>query len=204
MIESRISVITSTFGSDTWRQRGSDLMHEIEATQQFKPLEVIHVHDKKLHLARNKGAEQARGSWLLFVDADDSIDSGFVEAMEHAIEEYDDRYLIRPAITVSNEPERGPHVLVEKDIFFQNFMIIGTLVSKKMFLKSGGFKDLPLYEDWDLWIRCKTHGARYAACEDAIYHINIRPDSRNNQPTAIQNRVAQDIRKAYRFRRQVR
>jgi cellulose synthase/poly-beta-1,6-N-acetylglucosamine synthase-like glycosyltransferase len=48
--------------------------------------------------------------------------------------------------------------------------------------KVGGWRDWPLYEDWDLWLRCHLAGATFEAIPRAIYRAHARVDSRNRAP----------------------
>lgn len=62
---------------------------------------------------------------------------------------------------------------------FLNEAVIGTLVSRQLFLNVGGFRDIPMYEDWDLWLRCVDAGAVLQYVEGAVYRAHVRPGSRN-------------------------
>ena len=61
-----------------------------------------------------------------------------------------------------------------------NFWIIGSPVRTELIRKVGGFRDgLPIYEDWDLWLRCYRAGASVEVIEEATYVAYARPNSRN-------------------------
>lgn len=186
-----ITVIVGTFGSSDWENMGRETAESLREQTLF-PDKALHSHGSSLQYARNSPAFAASSDWLLFLDADDSLDKRFIEEMTKKSETVDRMTLIRPAITTHQKPK--PHVLPVKNIFKANFMIIGTLVSKELFDLVGGFRNLPMYEDWDLWVRCTKVGAKYDSCPKAIYHINHNDRGRNfGQNLAIAQRTIRKI-----------
>src|SRR5690606_25085826 len=75
-----------------------------------------------------------------------------------------------------------------------NFLIIGTVVRKDVFLRLGGFSDLPILEDWELWRRFEFDGAKHYPVPKAVYHATITPGSRN-QNEELATKVANQIRR---------
>ena len=84
------------------------------------------------------------------------------------------------------------------DILQGNFLIIGTLVRRDTFLSVGGFRELRLYEDWDLWIRCFQQGSSHFTVPEAIYNITFSDNSRNEPSHMEKVRVAESIRSQYK------
>lgn len=68
------------------------------------------------------------------------------------------------------------HFQPEQDLQEGNWLTIGTLIRKDMFMGVGGFREWPLYEDWDLWARCDTEIVKV---RDAIYLAHYSRTSRN-------------------------
>ena len=66
-----------------------------------------------------------------------------------------------------------------------NECVIGTLVERDLFLKVGGFRDLPSLEDYDLWLRCVKAGAVIHHVPDAVYRASIRPGSRGTSDQSV-------------------
>ena len=191
-----ISVVIGTFGTAEWRNRGRSVAESLK-TQTVQPASVHHIHGNTLAEARNRGAQDAEGSWLLFLDADDSIHPKFIENMESTIRSLNGgNFLIRPAIKLSDETG-DPYVLPIKNIFEQNFMIIGTAVRKDVFLAAGMFREMPVLVDWDLWLRCFINGSEYASSPGSVYYITVNEGSRNKAPAHVQTRIAQTLRREH-------
>lgn len=181
-----ISVIIGTFGDEQHWGELANRAAKSAFAQTVKPFEVIHYHRDSLAEARNDGARDATGDWLLFLDADDELDGKFIEAMTHRANGLPDgdRWLLQPATlgVVDGREDPFPVVIERKPILDGNYLVISTLVKRSLFLEAGGFEDWPLYEDWDLWLRCWSLGAQSVEVPDAIYRINVNPNGRNLPP----------------------
>jgi glycosyltransferase involved in cell wall biosynthesis len=198
-----ISVVVGTFGDDSWIKLAQVAAASVDE-QTLKPASFHHVHAETLHEARNSGAEQAVGEWLCFLDADDKLDSKFIESMDSKIKEINNiNALLQPSHRYNEDTPDGKanKILMHKPVSIKlgNFLIIATLVKKDTFMRVGGFRDLDLYEDWDLWIRCFHDGAKHFSVPDAIYDISVRKDSRNNPDRKTQIKISNQIRRYYGF-----
>lgn len=203
VVKDRISVVVGTFGDEAvWEplaQRATKSAH----WQTTLPHEVLHVHGDTLAGARNEGAEIVSGDWLLFLDADDELDAEYIEAMTSAIWRVMARsdardFLLQPATLgiVGDRVDPEPVVIPQCRLAEGNYMVIGTLVARDQFLRVGGFRELPVAEDWDLWCRCRIDGAVTVPVPAAIYRVHVNEQSRN----AMSNTYIQtynDIRSTY-------
>lgn len=192
-----ISVVVSTFGEARWKhlaQKAAD-----SARHQTLPCEVILHHDEDLHLARNNGAAKASGEYLIFLDADDTLNSTYVESMAAAAAEFGPRNLYQPRTSY-----RHPHGSVVQPYFLPaapnllhgNHLVIGTMVSKEVFDEVGGFRDLPILEDWDLWTRCWIYaGVGFQKVEGAVYQVVLNYSGRNtgSESSSVYTRVRREL-----------
>jgi GT2 family glycosyltransferase len=167
-----VTVCIGTFGDDSWRKLALD-----RAAMSCER-KVLHVHDENLMVARNRAAEKAQSEWLCFLDADDELAPGYFDAMEQGTAD-----LRGPSVQyVVRGMTRPPKIWPPMDLTQGNYLVIGTLIRKEMFDEVGGFRDYPLYEDWDLWLRCHLAGASIELLPEAVYIAHARSDSRNRAP----------------------
>lgn len=68
-------------------------------------------------------------------------------------------------------------------------MVVGATARTDLVRAVGGWRELPIYEDWDLWLRCWRYGCRIARAPEAVYRAHVRPGSRNRgMPVEQRNR----------------
>lgn len=152
-----------------------------------------------LQAARNTPALAATTEWLCFLDADDELDPGYIEAMLAGTGD-----LRQPSTlgVVDGREDPFPVVIPPKPLMDGNYIVIGAFVRRNLFQSVGGFNELPAYEDWDLWIRCWLEGAELSVCGDAIYRVHVQPESRNQMQRDVAVRTYHFIRNRYTNRAQ--
>lgn len=197
-----ISVVISTFGDIAkWSKLGQRALESVYR-QTVDPEGIYWNHKDTLYEARNAGASEAVGDWLLFLDADDELDESYVEQMAMAVAELSDAepWLIQPATlgVVDGREDEVAVVIPTRDLMSGNFMVIGTLVRRDQFHRVGGFRDLEYAEDWDLWIRCVIDGARCRSQPRAIYRVHVNGVGRNSGDRDTQVRVFNEVVATYR------
>lgn len=198
-----VSVIVATFGDEKWTRLAEERALP-SARAQSVEVEVIYRHEVSLHQARNFGAGEAQGRYLIFLDADDELSPDYAEKMIDAagsvLVRSDHRHwLFQPATlgVVGEKEDPFSVVIPQKHLLDGNFMVIGTMLSKELFEGVGGFADWPLYEDWDLWIRCWRAGAGFKPVPEAVYRVHVTPGSRNMPNRQTQMKVYNAIRRQY-------
>lgn len=188
-----ISVVVATFGDVSWKTLAEE--RAIPSVQkQSCPCEINVEHGTTLAQARNVGARKAHGEWLVFLDADDELDTDYILHMERATSVGD--FLLQPS-TVGVHPDGRVEdpVLIEPaaNLLERNHMVIGTAVRREQFLRVGGFRELPAYEDWCLWLRCWLDGAEMVQVPEAEYRIHVS-QGRNSLDRATAIKVYNSIR----------
>lgn len=174
-----VTIIIPVYGDhDRWmplarRAAGSAI------TQTVPPARVFISAGETLSAARNGAAEWARTEWLCFLDADDELDVRYVEAMLAA--EGDVRQPATLGIDAQGQEDPLPVVIPAKPFMYGNYIVIGAFVRTQLFFDVGGFRELPAYEDWDLWIRCWLAGAQIGVAPEAIYRVHAST-GRNSLP----------------------
>lgn len=180
-----ISCVIASYGAHRWRQLALDRALPSTDGQGFHEVVVRHDDSATLAQTRNAAAHAATGEWLLFLDADDELASGFGQAMSEAIkaEPANGLLLFTPAVCYTQGRRRPPaRVWPRIDLRDGNYLVIGTLISRDLFETVGGFHEWKLYEDWCLWQRASRQGAEVVEVPDAVYVAHVDPRSRNRQP----------------------
>jgi GT2 family glycosyltransferase len=142
--------------------------------QTIPPLEVIVISGEETPgKARNRGAEQARGEWLLFLDDDASLDGdGVIEAMLEVFRSEREVGLVGAAIAVP--PDAGPFARKYARQFPRSEVMppehcedtdlattLCCLISADLFRRIGGFReDLIAGEDPEWRDRIRREGKR--------------------------------------------
>lgn len=126
--------------------------------------------------ARNLGLQLARSEWILFLDADDLLDSSLLEEYNNflnalSLQEYNDTILIYSACQQIDEKGRmignilRGHSLKRKngfgDLIVRNYIVSpsGTLVRREAIIRNNGFDEsMHCNEDVDLWLRLSLEG----------------------------------------------
>lgn len=173
-----VDVIIPVFGdTEPWRELRERAI-DSAWTQTVLPNRIFCGYDEhELSAARNKPAFASTADWLIFLDADDELDRHYIE---HMLEAEGDIRQPSTLGVVDGKRDDYPVLIPPGPSFMvHNHLIIGCMVRREMFVAVGGFRELPVLEDWDLWIRLQLHGAIVGAAPKSIYRVNVRLESRN-------------------------
>ena len=178
-----IACVVSSYGGQLWCDLGAGAAHA--AFADGFPL-VFHHHDpsfdRPLGLVRNDAIAKLPPDveWVVLCDADDTLAPGYHAAMSATLDEDNDApALLVPRVQYDQaEPKFWPR----QDPVDGNWMVIGTAFRRDVFDKVGGFRDWPLYEDWDLFARMQMWGCVPVEVPDAVYRATVNPGSRNRAP----------------------
>lgn len=127
--------------------------------QSVKDKPSMHVYAKEnegVAAARNYGFQYVKGKYLLFLDADDLIDSRFVELSMDIYREQPEVDIVTTQIRhferVNNVFAHAPFSL--ENILKGNCFVITSMIKSDAFKEIGMFDvSMPFHEDWEMWIR---------------------------------------------------
>lgn len=117
----------------------------------------IYQENKGVASARNNGGYQAKGEYVLFLDADDCLHKNYLEKTLNILEQNHQYQLVYSKAELfeaqTGEWKLPPYQGI-KSLLQGNMIYITALHRRSDFLALGGFdENLHTYEDWDYWIR---------------------------------------------------
>lgn len=177
-----IGVVVATYGDvEPWSHLAMQAIISAE-TQTVSPDVVVYMHSDTLAIARNKGARAAGTDLLIFLDADDLLDPGYVGAMLMAADGRPQHLILRPSTVGMYEDgtEDQPVMIPRTDLRQRNCAVIGSCVRRTSFEQVGGFPEYPVLEDWALWRSIVKIGGDLIDVPEAIYKVSVRQGSRNS------------------------
>lgn len=185
-----VTVAVATYGQRWWQRLAqSRAIPSAEALG----VPVVHRHADTLHDARNGALAGVDTEWVIFLDADDELEPGYVAAMAAGTADVrapSVRYVRSgPRLARNTVPARMPtvaghgHACEAACLEWGNWLVVGAMVRAELVRKVGGWRDFPWSEDWDLWVRCWQAGASVEAVPAAVYRAHVRPGSRNRAPS---------------------
>lgn len=173
-----IAIVIATYGDLAWGTLAMKRAFASTKDQWMDEVILDHYEDLSLGAARNAAAERTDCDWLCFLDADDELEEGYIEAMRDVLP-LDDRSILAPM--VRSVPGTKPPIFPNRHVPITdlNHCVIGTLVPRSLFRAVGGFGEEKIYEDWALWLRCLRAGATIQYVEGAVYRAFSHAYGRN-------------------------
>jgi GT2 family glycosyltransferase len=184
---STISVIIATYGDIEWAHMAESRAYPSLERQDDPDFDFITRHEEHGTRATslNNAAAETTGEYLLWLDADDEFAPGYVGAMRRALERNTSdgtRVLFTPAVQQIRKGRPGrPFFFPECSFETGNWIVIGTMISRELFMEIGGFHEHPHgLEDWNLWARAVRAGASVVKVKDAVYRAHMNPKSKHH------------------------
>lgn len=188
---STVGVVVATFGDSEWATEGWDthvLARRSNADQ------IVHIHGENLASARNEGWRSLDTDYVVFLDADDGLASGYCDVLRCNLEEGNVLYQPQTvAFDADTEVWEGePNFIPDRDINISNNLVIGTAVKREFCIEFD--PALPALEDWDFFLRMISLGAKVKQVPGMIYEVGASNPNPRNAPGQNQNIAYQAIR----------
>lgn len=135
-------------------------------------LSIVLNKNRGVAFARDIGVKMSKGELILFVDADDKLAPDFIQQCGKVIAKSD---IVYPDLLlfgeVQNQLIENPKRLGARDLLAHKMSIpVTSMMRRTVYEKLGGFKELPLFEDWDFWIRAMADGFRFNKANTLLYY----------------------------------
>ena len=191
-----VTVVVCTFGSPQWRDLAAN--RAVPSAWSAGARNVLTAHSGTLANARNAALDDVGTGWIIYLDADDELEAGYVDAMctgTADIRAPAVRYIHRGRV----EPVRVPrvwghdHQCVGECLQYGNWIIIGAMARVSILRDAGGWPDYEWSEDWAMWAASWQRGATVETITDAVYRAHVRPGSRNRRTNDVKMRVHRQI-----------
>lgn len=152
--------------------------------------------------ARGVGVKMSTGKLLLFVDADDKIAPDFIEQCGRVIAKSDIAYpnVLQFGHVEINKLVDAPESVTPAYIIGKKCgLVVTSMMHRYVYEKLQGFRDLPIYEDWDFWIRAMFNGYTFARA-NTLLHYRQNKMSRNHSTMEHKTEIHKQITSPFEVR----
>ena len=164
-------------------------------------ISVILPHNIGVAKARDFGVKMSTGKLILFLDADDMLAPDFIQQCGKAIARGAD--IAYPNMILfdgipKNKLVENPNKITGKYITGKKTSIpVTSMMWRRVYDELGGFNStLPIFEDWDFWIRAVCKGYTFKKANTLLWYRQ-NPDSRNHGNPELKTMIHNKITSPY-------
>jgi hypothetical protein len=187
-----VTIVVATFGAERWRELAAARAIP-SALAQGVPVVAIHGGDS-IADARNAALRLVETEWMIYLDSDDELEAGYVEALRRVSGD-----LLAPSVRMVVDGIPGEvESLAARNMDTMNPCVIGTAVRRSAIEAVGGWLDEPAWEDWSLFRRIWWTGGSIVHVPDAVYRVHVDPLGRNStvpDPVTLHRQIRRDHRR---------
>lgn len=161
-----------------------ELEDVLRRAREFVQLEIIRLPTRGgLASALNAGLPFCTTDWVARMDSDDICvpERFYVQFQMIAgdpsldlIAAWHAEFDADPQLTTSVKSAPAHHDAIARRLRWRNVLSHPTVVVRRAVLEAvGGYSDVTLLEDWDLYLRLLRHGARFAVAQAPLVHVRV-------------------------------
>ena len=163
---------------------GSDVYLEQYAAHHDNVM-LIFQKNKGVSAARNVGIRASHGSYVMSLDADDRLDSSYVERCVEALEDHPEYKLVyTKADTFGNRNEvwELPPYRYE-EMIWGNLIFVSAMYRRADFDNTEGYNENMKHglEDWDFWLSFLGPDDMVHRIDEVLFHWRITDNSRSKE-----------------------
>lgn len=150
--------------------------------------------------ARDIGVKMSKGKLLLFVDADDKLAPDFIEQCGRVIAHYDIAYpnVLKFGNVEQNKLVDSPEKITAEYLMGKKCgLVVTSMMHRDVYEKLNGFRKLPIYEDWDFWIRAMFNDCTFKRANTLLWYRQ-NEKSRNHMPLEKKTDIHRQITAPYK------
>jgi glycosyltransferase involved in cell wall biosynthesis len=146
-------------------------------------IKVLSHPNSGLAFTRNRGIREAKGVYILPLDADNKIKPQYVEKGVKLLDtSLIDIVYAKPFFfgDVISQRKFNTHEFDGDDLFFGNYIDACALYRKSVWEKVGGYdENMPSQgnEDWEFWLHCHISGFKFKFLDEQLYDYRINENS---------------------------
>lgn len=141
---------------------------------------VIDQPNEGLAAARNRGIREARGRYVLPLDADNRLSAGYITSAIHVLDDQPE-----VGVVYGDMLEFGLHNGVKSipefdlpALLWSNYIDACAVYRREIWEQCGGYDSGALvWEDWDFWISTAERGWRFHRLPEVVFEYRVRPNS---------------------------
>jgi len=157
-------------------------LEALRKIEEIKPYKLVRQKNAGLAEARNAGIKQAKGEYIVCLDADDMLAPTYIEKAAGLLDRRGEG--IAFATTWLQEFGARKNVWKTKDynvpeLLMNNIVHVGSMFRRNIWEEVGGYKKMPIggYEDWDFWLSIVEKGYKWAVVKEPLFYYRIREGS---------------------------
>jgi cellulose synthase/poly-beta-1,6-N-acetylglucosamine synthase-like glycosyltransferase len=167
--------------------------------------DIIYINQQNFGVAwaRNNGAKKATGDFLIFIDADDILDSSYIEKTLQ-LQRHTNADVVSTDLEFFGE-QTGIHKYAQHShdtmLRWQNVPSSCALVKHQAHNYVGGFNPVAHYEDWAYWLEMYKKGMVFYKVDEPLFKYRKHGYSRITMLDEKQKEGFEELRKHYGIKR---
>ncbi|MDO8462169.1 MAG: glycosyltransferase [Deltaproteobacteria bacterium] len=143
-------------------------------------IRIIHQKNRGLAGARNGGIEQARGKYILPLDADDKTSPIGLSRPVEILETQPEISVVYGNVQYFGDENRlvKPPKFNAYRVLLANCFVVSSMFRRSAWEEVGGYTERTLgFEDWEFWLKLIEKNHKFLKVDDVLFHYHKRYNS---------------------------